>query len=45
MNAFFKDNVLLEQASVVENKKTVADVLAENETTVRAFARFEPGQA
>ena len=45
VNAFFKDNVLLEQASVVENKKTVADVLAENETTVRAFARFEPGQA
>ena len=45
VNAFFKDNVLLEQASVVENKKTVADVLAENGTTVRAFARFEPGQA
>ena len=45
VNAFFKDNVLLEQASVVENKKSVADVLAENGATVRAFARFEPGQA
>ena len=45
VNAFFKDNVLLEQPSVVDNKKSVTDVLAESGTTIRAFARFEPGQA
>lgn len=45
VNAFFKDNVLLEQPSVVDNKKSVTDVLAESSTTIRAFARFEPGQA
>lgn len=44
VNAFFKDFVLLEQASVVDNKKSVADVLAESGTTIGAFARFEPGQ-
>lgn len=45
VNAFFKDNVLLEQPSVVDNKKTVAAVLEDSGTTVTAFARFEPGQA
>lgn len=45
VNAFFKDTVLLEQPSVVDNKKTVAQVLADAGTTVTAFARFEPGQA
>ena len=45
VNAFFKDNVLLEQPSVVDNKKTVAQVLQEAGTTVTGFARFEPGQA
>jgi elongation factor Ts len=44
VNAFFKDNVLLEQPSVVDPKKSVTDVLAESGTNVRAFARFEPGQ-
>ena len=44
MNGFFKDTVLLEQASVVDNKKTVAQVLADAGTTVTAFARFEAGQ-
>jgi len=29
----------------VDNKKSVTDVLAESGTTIRAFARFEPGQA
>jgi elongation factor Ts len=37
--------VLLEQPSVVDSKKSVSDVLAESGTTIRAFARFEPGQA
>jgi translation elongation factor EF-Ts len=36
--------VLLEQPSVIDGKKTVSDVLAESSTTIRAFARFEPGQ-
>ena len=45
VNAYFKDNVLLEQPSVVDGKKSVSDVLAESGTTIRAFARFEPGQA
>lgn len=45
VNAFFKDTVLLEQPSVVDNKKSVAQVLADSGTTVTAFARFEPGQA
>ena len=45
VNAYFKDTVLLEQPSVVDGKKSVSDVLAESGTTVRAFARFEPGQA
>ena len=45
MNAFFKDTVLLEQPSVVDNKKTVAQVLADSGTAVTGFARFEPGQA
>lgn len=45
VNAFFKDNVLLEQPSVIDNKKSVAQVLADAGTTVTGFARFEPGQA
>ena len=44
VNGFFKDTVLLEQASVVDNKKTVAQVLADAGTTVTGFARFEAGQ-
>lgn len=45
VNSFFKDNVLLEQPSVIDSKKTVAQVLQEAGTTVTGFARFEPGQA
>lgn len=45
VNSYFKDTVLLEQPSVVDNKKTVAQVLAESNTTVSAFARFEAGQS
>ena len=44
VNAFFKDTVLLEQPSVVDNKKSVAQVLDDAGTTVTAFARFEAGQ-
>ncbi|MBU6244910.1 MAG: elongation factor Ts [Actinomycetales bacterium] len=44
VNAFFKDTVLLEQPSVVDNKKSVAQVLADAKTEVTGFARFEIGQ-
>jgi elongation factor Ts len=44
VNGYYKDVVLLEQASVTDNKKSVAQVLADSGTTVTAFARFEPGQ-
>ena len=44
VNSYYKDTVLLEQASVVDNKKTVAQVLADAGTSVTAFARFEAGQ-
>ncbi|SCF32182.1 translation elongation factor Ts (EF-Ts) [Micromonospora viridifaciens] len=45
VNAFFKDFVLLEQASVTDNKKTVQQVLAEAGIEVTGFLRFEVGQA
>lgn len=43
VNAFFKDNVLLEQESVVEAKKSVKDVLDAQGTTISRFVRFEIG--
>jgi len=45
VNSFFKDFVLVEQASVTDPKKTVAQVLTEAGVTVTAFTRFEVGQA
>ncbi|WP_280419751.1 translation elongation factor Ts [Nocardia carnea] len=45
VNGFFKDVVLLEQASVTDNKKTVKALLDEAGVTVTRFARFEVGQA
>jgi elongation factor Ts len=45
LNGFFKDVVLLEQASVQESKKTVKAVLDEAGVTVTRFARFEVGQS
>jgi elongation factor Ts len=45
VNSFFKDFVLVEQASVTDPKKTVAQVLADAGVTVTAFTRFEVGQA
>ena len=43
VNSFFKDTVLLEQASVTESKKTVKVVLDEAGVTLKRFARFEVG--
>ena len=45
LNAFLKDIVLIEQASVREQKKTVKQLLAENGASVQGFARFQIGQA
>ena len=45
VNSFFKDFVLVEQASVTDPKKTVAQVLKEAGVTVSAFTRYEVGQA
>lgn len=44
VNSYFKDTVLLEQSSVVDSKKTVAQVLSEAKTEVTAFVRYEVGQ-
>jgi len=45
VNGFYKDNCLLEQSSVVDNKKSVKQVLDEAGTTVTGFTRIEVGQA
>jgi elongation factor Ts len=45
VGAFFKDFVLLEQASVQDQKKTVQAILNEAGITVNRFVRFEVGQA
>lgn len=44
INGFYKDTVLLEQASVQEPKKTVQALLDAAGVTVTEFARFEVGQ-
>jgi elongation factor Ts len=44
-NAFFKDFVLLDQASVTDNKKSVRQILNEAGIEVERFVRFEVGQA
>ncbi len=45
VGAFFKDFVLVEQASVTDQKKTVQQVLKDAGITVSRFVRFEVGQA
>ena len=45
VNAFLKDIVLVEQASVRDQKKPVSKLLAEHGARVLAFARFQIGQA
>lgn len=44
VNGFMKDVVLLEQAFVQDSKKTVRQVLADSNTTVTRFVRFEAAQ-
>jgi elongation factor Ts len=43
VNAFFKDNVVLEQAFAKDPKKSVAKILEEAGVTLQAFARFRVG--
>ncbi len=45
LNAFLKDIVLVEQASVRDQKKSVKQLLAEQGASVKDFARFQIGQA
>jgi elongation factor Ts len=45
VNAFFKDIVLTEQASVKDPKQSIKSVLAAGGVNVQAFARFRVGQA
>jgi elongation factor Ts len=45
VNGFFKTNVLLEQTSVLDNKKTVKKLLDEAGVTITRFAHFEIGQS
>jgi elongation factor Ts len=44
LNGFFKDNVLVEQASVQDSKRSVRTVLADAGVNVTRFARFEVGE-
>ncbi|MCS5479249.1 translation elongation factor Ts [Corynebacterium sp. YIM 101645] len=45
LQGFYKDVVLLEQASVADSKKTVKQLMDEAGITLTAFQRFEVGQA
>jgi elongation factor Ts len=44
VNSFFKDFVLLEQSSVIDNKKTVKQVAEDAGLQITRFVRFEVGQ-
>ena len=44
LKGYFKDTVLIEQASVQDQKKTVGSLLAAAGVSVTRFARFEVGQ-
>ncbi|WP_112137518.1 translation elongation factor Ts [Glycomyces dulcitolivorans] len=44
VGAYYRDFVLLDQTSVLDNKKTVKQVLADAGTEVTGFIRFEVGQ-
>ncbi|MFE3103850.1 translation elongation factor Ts [Nocardia tengchongensis] len=45
VNGYYKDVVLLEQASVTDSKKTVKALLDDAGVAITRFARFEVGQA
>ena len=43
VNGYYKNNVLLEQSSVVDNKKTVKALLDDAGVSINRFAHFEVG--
>ena len=45
LNGFYKDVVLLEQASVADSKKNVKQIMDDAGVTLTGFRRFEVGQA
>ncbi len=45
LSGFYKDVVLLEQASVTDSKKTVKQLMDDAGVTLTSFERFEVGQA
>ena len=45
LQGFYKDVVLLEQASVADSKKTVKQIMDDAGVTLTGFQRFEVGQA
>ncbi|MGJ7906224.1 translation elongation factor Ts [Actinopolyspora sp. H202] len=45
LNGFYKDNVLLDQPSVQDNKRSVKELLDEAGVSITRFARFEVGQS
>jgi elongation factor Ts len=45
LGSFFKDVALIDQPFVKDQKKTIKQLLSEQGVTVRAFARFQIGQA
>ena len=45
LNGFYKDVVLLEQASVADSKKSVKQIMDDAGVTLTGFRRFEVGQA
>ncbi len=45
LSGFFKEQVLTEQSSVLDSKKTVGALLSQAGVTVTAFSRFEVGTA
>ena len=45
LNGFYKDNVLLEQPSVQDSKRTVQALLDDAGVDVTGFAHFEVGAA
>ena len=45
LSGFYKDFVLLEQASVQDSKRSVKQLLSDAGITVQRFARFEVGQS
>ena len=45
LGSFFKEVALIDQAFVKDPKKTIKQLLSERGVTVKAFARFQIGQA